>query len=53
MKDEEAEMSHLIKKLMNVSVFSRRAKEPVDIDTEGYSDMDDWKGWDAWVDVKQ
>ncbi|MGO2354380.1 MAG: hypothetical protein ACTH58_06560 [Marinomonas foliarum] len=46
-------MSRLIKKLMNVHVFSRRTKEPVDIETGSHSDMDDWKGWDAWVDVKK
>lgn len=46
-------MSRLIKKLMNVPIFNRHAEELVDVEAGSNSDMDEWKGWDAWVDVKK
>ncbi|MGO2514072.1 hypothetical protein [Marinomonas polaris] len=46
-------MSRLIKKLINVQVFNRRAEPLEDIETVSNSDMDEWKGWDAWVDIKK
>lgn len=46
-------MSRLIKKLMNVQVFNRRSESLEDIETVSNSDMDEWKGWDAWVDIKK
>jgi len=46
-------MTRLIKKLMNVPVFNRHADILVDIETGTHSDMDEWKGWDAWVDIEK
>ena len=46
-------MAHLIKKIMKVQVFNRHAEALADIEAGSDSDMDEWKGWDAWVDVKK
>ena len=46
-------MARFIKKLMNVQVFNRHAEVLANIETGSNSDMDEWKGWDAWVDVKK
>ena len=46
-------MARFIRKLMNVQVFNRHTEVLVDIETGSNSDMDEWKGWDAWVDVKE
>jgi hypothetical protein len=46
-------MVRFIKKLMNVQVFNRQTEVLVDIDTGSHADMDEWKGWDAWVDVEK
>lgn len=46
-------MSRLIKKLMNVQVFNRHSSSLADIETGNDLDMDEWKGWDAWVDIKK
>ena len=46
-------MSRLIKKLMNVQIFNKQVDPTSGIETGSNSDMDEWKGWDAWVDIKK
>jgi hypothetical protein len=53
MKDKETKMSRLIKKLMNVQMFNKQAAPVAEVETGSNSDMDEWKGWDAWVDIKK
>ncbi|RBP82597.1 hypothetical protein [Marinomonas rhizomae] len=46
-------MTRLIKKLMKAQVFNRESSHFVEIETGSHEDMDEWKGWDAWVDIKK
>ncbi|MBU2022149.1 MAG: hypothetical protein KKA29_07520 [Gammaproteobacteria bacterium] len=46
-------MSRFIKKLLNIQLFNRHAEVLADIEAGSNLDMDEWRGWDAWVDVKK
>jgi hypothetical protein len=46
-------MSRLIKKFMNAQVFKRHPDIHTSMEVNSDFDMDEWKGWDAWVDVKK
>ena len=48
-------MSRLIKKLMQTPIFRKSAETSENTEIEGSVnvDMDEWKGWDAWVDIKK
>ena len=53
MKDEETKMARFIKKLVNAHVFYRRSNTPLSSEIETDIDEYEWKGWDAWVDIKK
>lgn len=48
-------MARFIKNLVNAHIFHRRSvlsetpESEIDIDMDEY----EWKGWDAWVDIKK
>jgi hypothetical protein len=52
-KIRKTKMSRLIKKLMNVQMFNKQSAPVAEVETGSNSDMDEWKGWDAWVDIKK
>jgi|TARA_R110002167_G_scaffold108340_2_gene276643 hypothetical protein len=53
MKGEESKMARFIKKLVNVHVFHCRSGTSKALETETDMDEYEWKGWDAWVDIKK
>lgn len=47
-------MARLIKKLVNIRLFNRHSDEYQEESIVVFDmDEDEWKGWDAWVEVKE